>query len=194
MGFFLSSSHCTSQGSQGAVHCRHVWSLSETPCTTPPSPCVLPQEGEARQACQVLLSSKPQCPHRKCPGQSVQQTSALRPIWDFSGITNPPHKPLSEACKANAILCWIVMFISSSKRNIISKMTVTWLHPLVNTAYSVWKWQHLENTKSSLISQLPKALLKSSLCAMQSWAPQLIQNANFTSRYQFHFRIPKLWV
>lgn len=29
--FFLSSSHCSIQGSQGGVHCRHEWSLSENP-------------------------------------------------------------------------------------------------------------------------------------------------------------------
>lgn len=31
IGFFPSSSQCTSQDSQGAVHCRCVWSLSDNP-------------------------------------------------------------------------------------------------------------------------------------------------------------------
>lgn len=64
---------------QACVEC-----LREPPCTTPPNPCVLPRAGEACQACQVLLSSKPHHPHRKCPGQSVQQTSAPRPVWHAS--------------------------------------------------------------------------------------------------------------
>lgn len=82
------------------------------------------------------------------------------------------------------------MFILSPKRNIFSKMTVAWLHPLVKTACPIWKWQPLENTKSSPISQFPKGLLKSFLCTMQSWAPQLIkmlislQDTNFTLGYQ----------
>lgn len=43
----------------------------------------------------------------------------------------------------------------------------------------------LENRKSSPISQLPKVLNKSLQCVMQRWAPQLIQNANFTSDTNF---------
>lgn len=77
-------------------------------------------------------------------------------------------------------------------------MTVTWVHPLVEAVCPVrhqWRgkirqWQPLENTKLCLISQFPKALLKSSLCMGQSWAPQLLRDANFASRYQFHFKIP----
>lgn len=87
------------------------------------------------------------------------------------------------------------MLFSSPKRNIISKMTATWLHPLGEDCLPCLKMA--ASGKHKVIPNFTwflKSLLKSSLCAMHeplsSFKMQIsLQNTNFTLGYQnFEFK------
>lgn len=80
--FSLSFSHHTSQNSQGVVHSEACMEPLRDPPARSPGVRILWVE-ETHLPCQVLISSNTHHRlHGKCPGQSLQQTGALRPVWD----------------------------------------------------------------------------------------------------------------